>query len=272
MPTDLTAWLQLLTRWFHVVVGVYWIGQTALFSWLDTRMKVEVDSEGNQEVWMVHSGGFYRVMKVGEPNTGSRPLHWFKWEAALTWASGVTLLTLVYYFGGILVEPGAEVGVVAARLIGIGVLVVGWFVYDFLWISPLARNERLATVVSLALLVAVAWGLPQVMTGRAAYIHVGALMGTLMAFNVFMRILPAQKQMVAASAAGEPIDPTLGERAKHRSTHNTFMALPVIFLMVSNHFPTLAYGRRDAWQMLCVYLLLGFLARYLINRHQRANG
>jgi len=269
MDLDASGWLHLLTRWFHVVVGVLWIGQTYLFGWMDCNLEALPEGERDERVegrlWMIHSGGFYKVEKqrlVPEALPGT--LHWFKWEAALTWISGVVLLVLVYYLGGALVEVGSGVTTATAVLIGLGTLVVGWIAYDALWMSPLARHEKLTTWVSFALIVGVAWGLSSVLSGRAAYIHVGALFGTVMAANVWARILPGQRQLVAATAAGTPADATLAARAKQRSKHNTFLSVPLLFLMISSHFPTQSYGHRWSWAMLGGFVLLGWGARRLM--------
>lgn len=267
MDPKLSEWLNLILRWSHVVLGVLWIGQTAFFSWLDSRLTVEAPEDGGPEkIWMVHSGGFYVVEKQQQPQIMPRTLHWFRWEAALTWLSGMLLLTVVYYMGGLLLEYDSEMAMGKAIAIGIGTLVVGWVVYDLMWISPLARSPRLTSAISLAMVFAVAYGLTTVFSGRAAYIHIGALFGTIMAANVWMRILPAQRQMLAAARAGTAPDMTLGARAKQRSGHNTFMALPVIFIMISSHFPTISYGHRVNWLMLAAFIVVGFIARYGMNR------
>ena len=269
MVTDLYQWVHLFLRWFHVVAGILWLGQTAFFAWLDTRMRIEVDDEGKERVWMVHSGGFYLVEKQVRPELVPKTLHWFRWEAASSWLSGIALLVQIYYMGGLLVGADSPLERSTVLWIGIGVLVVGWVVYDGLWIAVFERHERLGNVVSVLLLVGVAFGLSQVMSGRAAYMHVGALMGTVMAANVWMRILPAQKLTVGALEADEEPDPEPAVRAKMRSGHNTFLALPLIFIMVSSHFPTLSYGRRSNWLMLALFMALGFAARWFMNRWNR---
>ena len=267
MDPKLAEWLNLALRWAHVVLGVLWIGQTAFFSWLDSRLRIEAPEDGGPErIWMVHSGGFYVVEKQRSPEILPRTLHWFRWEAALTWLSGISLLILVYYLGGLVLDYDSEMSLQTAALIGLGVLVIGWLVYDLLWISPLARHEGLASLISLALLIATAWGLAQIFSGRGAYLHVGALLGTLMAANVWVRILPAQKAMLKAVQEGGEADLRLGVRAKHRSTHNTYMALPVIFIMISSHFPTTSYGHRLNWLMLAVFLGVGFVVRWMMTR------
>lgn len=266
MDINVNEWLNLFLRWFHVVAGVLWIGQTAFFSWLDTRMKLEADPETGEQVWMVHSGGFYQVKKLKAPASDPKVLHWFKWEAAFTWLSGMLLLGVVYHAGGLMVEYGSEMSSGRAASVGTGALIIGWLVYDLLWKSPLGRHVAVANLISFGLLIAAAYGMSQVMSGRAAYIHTGALMGTLMTLNVWMRILPGQRRMVEAVKAGRAPDMSYAVQAKSRSTHNTFMAVPLIFIMISNHFPTASYGRSDRWTMLVAFVLLGFAARWLMNR------
>ena len=255
--------LNLLFRWTHVFAGIMWVGATYYFTWLDRRFHT-TDPE---QVWMVHSGGFYVVEKQTRPSS-AHTLHWFKWEAAFTWLSGIPLLLVVYYFGGLLVDgdPGKPPFAIAAT-IGLGVIVAGWIVYDLLWISPLARVEPLAIAISYALIVALAWWLPHVMSPRAAFLHVGAVLGTLMAANVWLRILPAQRKMVAAVREGREVDPRLGDRAKFRSKHNTYIVIPVVLLMISNHFPTTTYGASHNWLVVAVVTLAGWAAAHVIRKH-----
>jgi len=261
-------WFHLLARWFHVVVAVAWIGQTWLFSWMDRSLEPLADGEdggaGGVEgrLWMVHSGGFYRVDKQKLVPAGMPPtLHWFKWEAALTWLSGLLLLAIVYYAGGAIVAFDSPVGTAGGIAIGLGSLAAGWIVYDLIWLSPLRRREALGAVVSFVLIVAVGWLLTQVLSARAAYLHLGAIFGTIMAANVWQRILPAQRQLVAATRAGTAADPALAARAKQRSKHNTYLSVPVIFLMISSHFPTTTYGHRLNWLVLGLLVLLGWAGR-----------
>lgn len=255
----LQEWLNLALRWIHVFAGIMWVGATYYFTWLDRRFH----TTDPDQVWMVHSGGFYVVNKTSRPSP-DHTLHWFKWEAAMTWLSGIPLLLLVYYFGGALVADQAQFK--TAAMIGIGVILVGWIVYDLLWLSPLAKIEPLAIAISYALIVALSWWLPQVMSPRAAFMHVGAVIGTLMAFNVWMRIIPAQRKMVAAARAGQPIDQTLADRAKFRSKHNTYMVIPVVLIMISNHYPIATYGREDAWIVMAVLTLVGWAAAHFIRK------
>jgi len=241
-PT-LSEWLNLILRWIHVFAGIMWVGTTYYFTWLDARLSEEEKAVRNTgetaQIWMVHSGGFYVVEKRKVPDLVSRTLHWFRWEAGTTWLSGFALLVLVYYIGGgALVDADvSDISVSAAIGIGIGVLIVGWIIYDVMMLSPLRKNEKAFAVIAYLMIVGVTYGLTRVFSGRAAYIHVGALFGTIMAANVWMRILPAQKKMIAALNAGQKPDDALSAQAKLRSKQNTFMAVPVVFIMISNHFP-----------------------------------
>lgn len=263
MSYTLQEWLNLALRWTHVFAGILWVGATYYFTWLDRRFH----TSDPDQVWMVHSGGFYVVNKEKKPSP-AHTLHWFQWEAAATWLSGLPLLILVYYAGGLLVdnEPGKPSFAVAAT-IGMAVIFVGWKVYDLLWLSPLAKNEPAAIVVSYALLVALAWALPQAMSARAAYMHVGALLGTIMAANVWERILPAQRKMVRAVEEGREPDPVLAERAKFRSKHNTYIVIPVVLIMISNHFPVTTYGHQYNWIVLAVLTLIGWGVAHVIRKH-----
>jgi uncharacterized membrane protein len=217
---------------------------------------------------MVHSGGFYVVERRKVPDLVSRTLHWFKWEAGTTWLSGFALLIVLYYLGGgaLIDHDVRDISLGAAVGVGIAVIVVGWLVYDLLMLSPLGRNELLFAVIAYALIVGLAFSLTQVFSGRAAYIHVGATLGTIMAANVWMRILPAQKKMIAALKEGRKPDERLAAQAKLRSKQNTFMAVPVVFIMISNHFPGVSYGERYNWAILAVLVLAGWIAAKFIRR------
>jgi uncharacterized membrane protein len=270
-PT-LSEWLNLILRWIHVFAGIMWVGTTYYFTWLDARLSEEekaVAKTGETaQIWMVHSGGFYVVEKRKVPDLVSRTLHWFRWEAGTTWLSGFALLVLVYYIGGgALVDADVyDISVGAAIGIGIGVLVVGWIVYDLMMLSPLRKNEKAFAVIAYLMIVGVTYGLSRVFSGRAAYIHVGALFGTIMAANVWMRILPAQKKMIAALNTGQKPDDALSAQAKLRSKQNTFLAVPVVFIMISNHFPSVAYGDQYNWAVLAVLILVGWVAAKFIRR------
>lgn len=263
MDPALSEWLNLLLRWFHVFAGILWIGQTWLFTFFETHFTPPEEPQAGVagEVWLVHSGGFYRVLKQPSPGRLPRTLHWFRWEAAFTWLSGMWLLGLVYYAGGLLVdERVAEISLPTGIGIGMSLLVLAWFVYDGLSRSALGRHDVAIAAVGFVLILGVAFGLSRVFSGRAVYMHVGAMLGTLMTANVWERIIPAQRRMVAAMTKGEAPDSALGEDAKRRSKHNTFMVVPLVFIMLSNHFPTVSYGHRHACLMLGFFVALGWAA------------
>jgi uncharacterized membrane protein len=254
---DLSEWLNLLLRWFHVFAGILWIGSTWYFTWLDRQLQLAPEG-----VWMVHSGGFYLVEKQKNPKVDPGKLHWFRFEALLTWISGLFLLGLVYYGGGLMEDSAIEPGLAIAC--GIALLVVGWLAYDLFWMSPLGQRPVAGAAISFVALVALAYFLSRLFNGRAAYIHLGAMMGTIMALNVWMRILPAQKKLVAAMARGEAPDQELADRAKDRSKHNTFIVLPVVMTMISNHFPTATYGSDWNWAIFGVLTLAGWGAAKIV--------
>ena len=270
-PT-LSEWLNLLLRWTHVFAGIMWVGTTYYFTWLDARLTEEEKAAMNTgvvpQVWMVHSGGFYVVERRKTPDLASRTLHWFRWEAGTTWLSGFALLILIYYLGGgaLIDRDVRDLNLGAAVAIGIGVIVVCGVVYDVLMQTPLARNEKAFAALAYVLIVAVAYGLTTVFSARAAYIHIGAIFGTIMTANVWMHILPAQKKMIAALNEGRKPDERLSAQAKLRSKQNTFMAVPVVFLMISNHFPGVTYGDRYNWIILSILVLLGWIAAKFIRR------
>lgn len=277
---NLLEWLGLGLRWFHLVVGIGWIGASLYFMWLDAQLErphpPRPGVEG--ELWMVHSGGFYRVerRRLG-PGEMPRTLHWFKWEAAFTGLSGVLLLALVYHRRGAayLVDPSVSaISPAAASGLALGVIAAAWLVYDRLWISSLgAGRARLATALSWALLLAVAVGLCHVLSGRAAYIHVGATLGVIMVLNVWIRIVPAQRELIAATEAGRPPDDALAARAKRRSTHNSYVTFPVVFTMFSNHYP-MTYGHPLNWLVLVLLVVVGAGIRHAMIQaeHRRPPG
>ena len=270
-PT-LNEWLNLLFRWTHVFAGIMWVGTTYYFTWLDARLTEEekaIASTGaSAQNWMVHSGGFYVVEKRKVPDLASRTLHWFRWEAGITWLSGFALLILVYYLGGgaLIDRDVYDISVGWAVALGVAVIFASGFVYDVMMASPLARNEKAFAAIAYVLIVAVAYGLTRVFSARAAYIHLGAIFGTIMAANVWMHILPAQRRMIAALNKGQKPDERLSARAKLRSKQNTFMAVPVVFIMISNHYPGVTYGDRYNWLILSALVLAGWVAAKFIRR------
>lgn len=259
MDFSLHEWLNLFVRWFHVVAGITWIGQTYLFNRLERTFSAA------DETWLVHGGGFYHVKKIRSPRTLPPELQWFKWESALTWLSGFLLLIIVYYMGGTLFEPESGLSLAQGICLSLGVLVLGWIGYVLLWGSPLGRNELLGAAVSWLLVIALAWLLGRTLSPRAAYLHIGAMLGTIMTANVWMRILPGQRKMVAALEKGELPDLSQGERGRRASRHNTYMSVPVVFLMISSHFPG-TYGHPHSWAVLGALVLLGWAAARLIQK------
>ena len=270
-PT-LSEWLNLLLRWIHVFAGIMWVGTTYYFTWLDARLteeeKAALNTGTTAQVWMVHSGGFYVVERRKTPDLVSRTLHWFRWEAGTTWLSGFALLVLVYYLGGgALIDPDVrDLSLGVAVVLAIGIIFACGIVYDMMMLSPLSRNEKLFAAIAYVLIVIVIFALTRVFSARAAYIHLGAIFGTIMAANVWMHILPAQKKMIAALNEGRKPDERLSAQAKLRSKQNTFMAVPLVFTMISNHFPGVTYGDRYNWIILSVLVLLGWIAAKFIRR------
>jgi uncharacterized membrane protein len=264
---NINEWLNLLFRWAHVFAAILWVGSTYYFTWLDGQMR-KLEARGDKGgVWMVHSGGFYTVVKQKTLGVAPSEVHWFRYEALATFLTGFVLLNLVYYHGGLMVDPiDPRVSPMVAGAIGVALLVVGWGIYDLLVQTPLARNDGAFATVAFVLVIATAYGLENVFSSRATYIHIGALFGTIMVANVWMRILPPQRRMIAAAAKGEAFDERLGAGAKHRSKHNTFMAVPTTFIMISNHFPTATYGNHYAVPVLGALILVGWTAAALLRR------
>jgi uncharacterized membrane protein len=274
MPPDLNDWLTLLLRWFHFGVGVSWIGTSFYFNWLNNTVRPAAsdapgdgDPDVRGELWAVHGGGFYRVMKyAARPGRVPSTLHWFKWEAYLTWLSGFSLLGLVYYHNPAvyLLKPGSPLSAWGAAGIGVGSLVAGWLLYDRLCRSPLVVWPSMFTVVGLILTMLFSWMLTLVFDGRGAYMHTGAMLGTLMAWNVFFVIIPGQKRMVADLTEGREPDPQPGIDGARRSLHNNYLTLPVLFVMISSHYP-FTYGHRWNWAILFSLMLLSAAVRHWFN-------
>ena len=274
MTFDLAEWLNLALRWLHLTTGIAWIGSSFYFVWLDNHLKSPASGEASGELWSVHGGGFYHNQKYQvAPSQMPDDLHWFKWEAYFTWLSGFSLLVLVYYVGAqsFLIDPAkANLGTSDAVAIGLGALLAGWVFYDTLCRSPLGKNNRLLAAVWFAFLLGAAIFLNSIFNARAAYLHVGAMLGTAMAANVFLVIIPGQRKVVADLIAGRTPDPALGKAAKQRSLHNNYMTLPVLFIMISHHYP-MTYGADRPWLVLALIGLTGVAVRHVFNlRHRGA--
>ena len=267
---ELRELVDLLLRWIHVIAGIMWIGNSMLFNWLDRKLAParEPQQASQGEIWLLHSGGFYQVEKTIAPSIGlPRPLYWFKWQAYTTWLSGAALLIVVYWMSGraLLVDADSSLTDTEAVLLGVGVIMGGWLAYEALLRTPLLRRlTPAAAVTGFALVLALAWALTQVFAGRAAFLHIGALLGTLMAANVVFGIMPAQRDLVASVESGAPPDMASSARAKLRSIHNNYFTFPVIALMLSSHFPML-YGDDLGWLRLGLILLLGAGVRHVLN-------
>ena len=274
MESHVVEWMNLVVRWIHVVFGIAWIGASFYFVFLENALNRTTNLKegiaGN--LWAIHGGGFYYLekYKVAPPKIPEH-LHWFKYEAYFTWLSGFTLLVIVYYLDAAiyLIDPNVmELTPAQGIAIGTGTLLIGWLVYDTLCKSALAKRQVLLSVILLAFITLSAWFLSQVFSSRAAYIHVGAMLGTLMAGNVFRVIIPGQKAMVNAAKAGREVDPSLGKKALLRSLHNNYFTLPVIFIMISNHFPS-TYGSIYNWMILMGLTVASALIKHYLNLKEK---
>lgn len=269
MDPQLVEWLNVVARWIHVIAAIMWVGNSMLFNWLDRNLRTGDHGEPAKfgETWLLHSGGFYRVEKFrAQASTLPPLLHWFKWQSYTTWISGFTLLILIYFSGrgAYLLDPmKADLTYGEGVALALALLGGGWMFYDLLWRFP-ARNPLLKNLLSLAGLVAITWFAHDQFSGRGAFMMMGALLGTLMAGNVFFHIIPSQKQMVSAIEAGQDQDLSLADRAKQRSIHNNYLTFPVIFTMISNHFGGL-YGHSLNWVILLVLFFTSALVRHFMN-------
>lgn len=259
----------LVLRWVHLVAGIMWIGNSLLFNWLDRNLVRDAGAGERHlgRIWLLHSGGFYDVeKKFLAPSELPRVLHWFKWQAYTTWLTGVVLLLLLYWSGGatLMIDPTvAQLAPWQAAGIGVGVLLGGWVFYDVVW-RLLGRFEGVAIALSIAFVGGVVWGLTHLLSGRAAFIEVGAMLGSCMAGNVAMHIIPSQRRLVAATRDGKPQDARDSEHAKQRSIHNNYMTFPLLFTMLSNHFSSV-YASKWAPVMLGILFVGGALVRHWLN-------
>ncbi|GAA0594228.1 urate hydroxylase PuuD [Paenochrobactrum glaciei] len=270
-------WLSFAARWLHVMTAIAWIGSSFYFVALDLglRQRPDLPQGVHGEEWQVHGGGFYHIQKylVAPPHLPEH-LIWFKWESYATWLSGFVLLCLVYYAGAdlYLIDPAVlDVSAPIAIFISIASLVLGWFIYDLICKFGLGKNDTVIMVLLYGVLVAVSWGYTQLFTGRAAFLHLGAFTATIMAANVFMLIIPNQKIVVADLIAGKTPDPKYGKLAKQRSTHNNYLTLPVVFLMLSNHYP-LAFATEYNWIIASLVFLMGVTIRHWFNTRHAGKG
>ena len=278
MEAYVIDWMNMLVRWLHLIAGIAWIGASFYFVMLDSSLTPPSKDEDRKrgvfgELWAVHGGGFYNSRKYltgpkGEPL--SEHLHWSKWEAYTTWMSGMGLLAIIYWYGAnaFLIDKSVmDLTPATAITISIGFLVGGWLVYDALC-RILEGQATLLALVLFVLIVIADWGLFHLFSARAAYLHVGAMMGTMMVANVFFHIIPGQKRMVTAIRAGKEPDPRPGVIGRQRSVHNTYFTLPVLFIMISNHYP-MTYGNRHGWLVLAGIMLASVLIRqFFVLRHQ----
>jgi uncharacterized membrane protein len=271
----LWEWVEIAVRWTHVITAIAWIGSSFYFIALDLGLRRDraLASGADGEEWQVHGGGFYHIQKyLVAPAALPEHLTWFKWESYATWLSGLAMLVLVYWLGAglYLIDPAVmDLAVWQAVAISAVSLAAGWLVYDALCRSPLGDSPTLLMVLLFAVLVTVSWGYTQVFSGRAALLHLGAFTATIMSANVFLVIIPNQKVVVADLRAGRAPDPKYGKIAKLRSTHNNYLTLPVLFLMLSNHYP-LVFATQWNWLIASLVFLMGVSIRHWFNtRHAR---
>jgi uncharacterized membrane protein len=276
METYIIEWLSLIFRWLHVITGVAWIGASFYFVWLDNSLQNppqwKKDKGIKGDLWAIHGGGIYEVAKYKlQPEKMPETLHWFKWEAYTTWITGMILLTIIYYLGAdsyLIDKRVADLSQIQAIGLGIGIIAGSWIIYELLCSSPLAKNGLVISALLILFATAVAYLLAQLFSGRGAYIHFGAVIGTLMAGNVFRVIIPGQKALVAAIIAGKEPEAKWAEKAKLHSTHNTYLTLPLLFIMISNHYP-MTYDHQFNWLILLAITAITALARqFFILKHK----
>jgi uncharacterized membrane protein len=274
LEAHILEWLSLVVRWAHVILGIAWIGASFYFIFLENSLNrtknLRDELAGN--LWAIHGGGFYYIEKYkSAPGVLPEKLHWFKYEAYFTWLTGFLLLILVYYLNAksFMIDPAvANIDETTAILIGLGSLLGGWFIYDLLCKSPLLAKPKMFGITGFIILVIISYVLSKYLSGRAAFIHVGALLGTIMAGNVFFTIIPSQKALVNAAKNNLPVDASKGKYAGLRSLHNNYITLPVIFVMISNHFPG-TFSPAYNWGILAVLTLGSVSVRHYINLHEK---
>ena len=273
----LWEWLSLGTRWVHIITAIAWIGSSFYFIALDLglRQRDGMPEGAHGEEWQVHGGGFYHIQKyLVAPAAMPEHLTWFKWESYATWLSGFTLLMLVYYGGAelyLINTDAMEISIWVAICISLVSIFGGWFAYDLLCKSKFGQDNTRLMILLYVILVAMAWGFTKVFTGRATFLHLGAITATIMSANVFITIIPNQKIVVADLIAGKKPDPKYGKIAKQRSTHNNYLTLPVIFLMLSNHYP-MAFATEFNWIIASLVFLMGVTIRHYFNSTHARTG
>jgi uncharacterized membrane protein len=279
MLSYLLDWLGLLVRWVHIITGIAWIGASFYFVWLDNHLQPPGDRDSAEsgvggELWAVHGGGFYRAQKFRlAPTVLPATLHWFYWEAYSTWLSGFGLLILLYFLraDAYLIDPQvATLTVPAAIAIALAFMIGSWLIYDALCRSSLGRRPRSLAAILGLMSAAEAWGLCQLFSGRGAFMVFGAALGTIMVANVLFVIIPGQRELVHAKQQGRDLDPAPGLRGKQRSVHNTYFTMPVLFVMMSNHY-AMTFGARYNWLVLVIICFAGASIRYwFVARHKAA--
>ena len=276
MDTYIIEWLSLIFRWLHVITGVAWIGASFYFVWLDNSLQNppqwKKDKGIKGDLWAIHGGGIYEVAKYQlQPEKMPETLHWFKWEAYTTWITGMILLAIIYYLGAdsyLIDKRIANLSQLQATAIGLGIIASSWVIYELLCSSSLSKNSLIISALLIVLATAIAYLLTQLFSGRGAYIHFGAVIGTLMAGNVFRVIIPGQKALVAAIMEGKQPEAKWAVKAKLHSTHNTYLTLPLLFIMISNHYP-MTYDHNFNWLILLAITAITALARqFFILKHK----
>lgn len=271
MDAHFQEWLGLLIRWGHMITGIAWIGASFYFNWLENQLERRAGQDIAGDLWAVHGGGFYFLQKYAVAPSELPPrLHWFKWEAYATWLSGMALLIVVYYWDAntfLLNSTAPDIGAAPAIAIGLAALALSWAWYDLLCRAGLASRSLFFAAAMLGWFALLAYVLGQLLSARAAYIHVGAAIGTIMVANVFRVIIPAQKELVLALQQQRLPDPEPGQNALLRSRHNNYLTLPVLFIMISSHYP-MTYGHAAAWLILTAISVAGVMVRHYFNiRH-----
>jgi len=276
MDPYITEWLNLILRFAHVITGIAWIGASFYFVWLDNHLEKppqwKTDKGIGGDLWAIHGGGFYEVAKYKHaPEQMPKLLHWFKWEAYSTWLTGFVLLALMFYLGAetYLIDPSvSEISPALAITIGLASIAGGWLVYDLLCRTKLSEHSVVLGIILMVLICGLSYVLSQTFSARGAFMHVGAVVGTIMAGNVFFTIMPSQRALVSSVEKGEPVDPSWGAKAKLRSTHNTYATLPLIFIMISNHYPMI-FNHQYNWALLMViFVITAAIRQYFVAKHK----